>query len=264
MSPEGMAGLRATIDDVRMVLLSLGVDEWVAPSAATGWSVKDVATHMADLLSILTSAVRGAPDTGLGIERLNDVHVTERADWAPDDVLADFTRQSAEALPVFDTLQNEPYASTRAPYLDLGTYPLHTMADVCAFDFYDHLRWDILAPRGPLRRQPPSPDETRLRPAVGWLLTGLPYMQPGLADSLTEPIQLTLTGPGGGAWMLDPRQGQITVTPASNGLRPTAIVESTAHDFTAWATTRVPWRDHVNVTGDRQVASFFLDALNLV
>ncbi|GAA3367397.1 hypothetical protein GCM10020367_67360 [Streptomyces sannanensis] len=104
MSPEGMVGLRATIDDVRMVLRSLSGDEWAAPSAATGWSVKYVATHMADLLSILMSAVRGELDTDLGIEWLNDVHATERADWTPDDVLEDFTRQSAEALSVFDTL----------------------------------------------------------------------------------------------------------------------------------------------------------------
>ncbi|MEU6069013.1 maleylpyruvate isomerase N-terminal domain-containing protein [Streptomyces sp. NPDC047082] len=54
-----MVGLRATIDDVRVALPSLSGDEWAAPSAATGWSVKDVGTHMADLLSLLMSAVRG-------------------------------------------------------------------------------------------------------------------------------------------------------------------------------------------------------------
>lgn len=75
---------------------------------------------MADLLSVLTSAVRGELDTDLDIERLNDVHVSEKAGWTPDDVIKDFTRQSTEALPVFDTLQNEPYASTQAPYLDSG------------------------------------------------------------------------------------------------------------------------------------------------
>ncbi|MFJ1549699.1 maleylpyruvate isomerase N-terminal domain-containing protein [Streptomyces sp. NPDC088246] len=135
MSLEGMAGLRATIDDVRAVLPLLSGDEWAAPSAATGWSVKDVATHIADLMGILMAAARGELDTGLGIERLNDVHVSEKAARAPDDVLKDFKRVSTEALMLFDTLQNEPYASAQAPYLDLGTYPLHTMADLCAFDF---------------------------------------------------------------------------------------------------------------------------------
>ncbi|MFJ1549698.1 SCP2 sterol-binding domain-containing protein [Streptomyces sp. NPDC088246] len=89
-------------------------------------------------------------------------------------------------------------------------------------------------------------------------------MQPGLVDRLAKPIRLTLTGPGGGGWMLDPGQGQITVTPATDGSRPAATVESTAHDFTAWATTRVSWRDCVTVTGDHQVAGPFLDELNLV
>ncbi|MFD4600414.1 maleylpyruvate isomerase N-terminal domain-containing protein [Streptomyces sp. NPDC058464] len=264
MSVEGMAGLRATIEDVRTVLLSLSGDEWAAQSAATGWSVKDVATHMADLLGVLTSAVKGELDTDLGIERLNDAHVSEKTGWTSDDVIKDFAGQSDEALTVFDTLQNEPYASTQAPYLDLGTYPLHNMADLCAFDFYTHLRWDMLAPRGPLRHQPPPPDEARLRPAIGWLLAGLPNMQPGLVDSLTEPVRLTLSGPGGGGWMLDPAEGQINVTPVTALSRPAATVESTAHDFTAWATTRLPWRDCTTVTGDNKVAGRFLDALNLV
>lgn len=146
----------------------------------------------------------------------------------------------------------------------LGTYPLHNMADLCAFDFYAHLRGDILAPRGPLRHQPPPPDEARLRPAVGWLLAGLPNMQPGLIDSLTGAIQLTLTGPGGGGWMLEPEEGRITVRPVTAHSRAAATVGSTAHDFTAWVTTRSPWRDCTTVTGDHQVADRFLDALNLV
>ncbi|MFI9275692.1 maleylpyruvate isomerase N-terminal domain-containing protein [Kitasatospora sp. NPDC052896] len=265
MSVEGMAGLRVTTDDVLGVLRPLSDDEWTAPSAAAGWSVKDVAAHLADLLGILMAAVRGdVLDTDLGIERLNDLHVSEKADWPPDDVLRDFTRRSAEALTVFGSLQNEPYASTRAPYLDLGTYPLHTMADLCAFDFHDHLRWDVLAPRGPLRSRLPQPDEVRLRPAVNWLLAGLPNMQPGLVDSLAGPIRLRLTGPGGGESMLDPGRGRITVTRATADPPAAATVESTAHDFTGWATTRLPWRERTTVTGDHEVADHFLDALNLV
>ncbi|MGW3148412.1 maleylpyruvate isomerase N-terminal domain-containing protein [Streptomyces sp. NPDC001177] len=73
MSLEGMVGLRATIDDVRVALPSLSGDEWAAPSAATGWSVKDVGTHMADLLSLLMSAVRG--ESGERCKRQGGAHV---------------------------------------------------------------------------------------------------------------------------------------------------------------------------------------------
>ncbi|WP_141720917.1 hypothetical protein [Streptomyces sp. Ncost-T10-10d] len=77
---------------------------------------------------------------------------------------------------------------------------------------------------------------------MGWLPTGLPNMQPGFVARRAKPIRLTLTGPGGGGWMPDREQGQITVTPATDGSRPAATVESTVHDFTASATARVPWR----------------------
>ena len=36
--------------------------------------------------------------------------------------------------------------------LDLGTYPLHAIADMFTFDMTTHLRDDILAPRGPITR----------------------------------------------------------------------------------------------------------------
>jgi hypothetical protein len=54
------------------------------------------------------------------------------------------------------------------------------------------------------------------------------------------------------------------VTPAGPDAASAARIESTTHAFTAWATTRLPWRDNATVTGDEQIAAAFLDALNLV
>jgi hypothetical protein len=109
-----------------------------------------------------------------------------------------------------------------------------------------------------------APDEVRLKPAVGWLLGGIPKMQAGIRDSLAKPVTLALTGPGGGAWQLDPGTELITVTPADPDNPAAARIESTTHAFTAWASTRLPWRDQVTVTGDERIAATFLDALNLV
>ncbi|MGH1551238.1 maleylpyruvate isomerase N-terminal domain-containing protein [Streptomyces sp. L7] len=265
MSRDGILGLRAGIADARKVLESLDEGEWHLPSAAEGWSVLDVAVHMGDLLDILTSAVRNElVADGLGIEQLNNQRVARKRLLQPSWTLEDFDRQSQAALKIFEDLQSEPFASTRVPFLDLGTYPLHLMPDVCAFDFYTHLRWDILSPRGPLQRVVSDPDELRLKPSIGWLLAGLSQMQPGLEDRLAEPLRLTLTGPGGGDWDLTPTGDGIVAVPHSAAVSVGAEVESTAHLFTAWATTRVPWREHVVVKGDEEVAAFFLDALNLV
>jgi hypothetical protein len=179
--------------------------------------------------------------------------------------VADFERRQAALLPQLESLRDEPTASTQAQLLDLGSYPLHAIPDMFSFDFYTHLRWDVLAPRGPLTgHDVPAPDEVRLKPAVGWLLAGIPKMQAGIRDSLAKPVTLALTGPGGGAWLLDPDTELITVTATDPENASAARIESTTHAFTAWASTRLPWRDHVTVTGDESIAATFLDALNLV
>jgi uncharacterized protein (TIGR03083 family) len=263
MSFEGMAGMRAAIDDVATLLGSLGDGEWNAPSAAAGWTVKDVATHLPDLLNILVTAVQGDLSTDLGIEPLNDARVAAKSSWSPAQVLDDLARQSAVALPMFEGLQAEPGASTEVQLLDLGAYPANFIPDMFAFDFYTHLRWDILAPRGPLHHDVPAPDEARLKPAVGWLLAGIPQMQAGIRESLAKPVTLALSGPGGGTWTLEPGDKLIKVTAADPDVPAAAVIQSTSHEFTAWATTRLPWRDHTTVTGDQQTAATFLDTLNL-
>jgi hypothetical protein len=140
--------------------------------------------------------------------------VAAKSDWSPGQVTADLDRQAEVVLPILESLQEEPNASTQAQLLDLGSYPLHAIPGMFAFDFYTHLRWDILAPRGPLTgHDAPKPDEVRLRPAVGWLLAGIPKMQAGIRDSLAKPVTLVHTGPGGGAWQLDPSTELIAVTP---------------------------------------------------
>jgi uncharacterized protein (TIGR03083 family) len=113
MSQEGMAGMRATLGDVSGLISSLGDDEWATPSAAAGWTVKDVFTHFGDLLGILASAIAGTLGTDLGIERLNDAHIAAKSSWSPGRVAADLQRQATALLPVLESLQEEPNASTQ-------------------------------------------------------------------------------------------------------------------------------------------------------
>ncbi|MFF4732786.1 maleylpyruvate isomerase N-terminal domain-containing protein [Streptomyces mirabilis] len=266
MSNEGLTGLRLAAADVSQAAATLEPSALDTPSAAAGWTVRDVITHMGDLLDILMSAVRGELDAeGVGIEELNERRVSRKRGHNSEGAVEEFDRKVDSALEMFSGLQGEPYASTEVPFLDLGTYPLHAMADVCAFDFYTHLRWDILGPRGPLRTNVPEPDEARLRPAVGWLLAGLPNMQPGIAAHVAKPLSLTLTGPGGGRWSLLPEDGALVVSDRSaDDAGAVADIRSSTHLFTAWATTRLPWREHVELQGDSTAASDFLDYLNLV
>src|ERR1700683_657226 len=123
MSYAGMSGMRATLGDVSGLIGALDDGEWATASAAAGWTVKDVVAHFGDLLGILASAIAGTLDTDLGIERLNDAHVAAKASWSPGQVTADLERQATALLPVLESLQEEPNASTQAQLLDLGSYP---------------------------------------------------------------------------------------------------------------------------------------------
>ena len=153
-------------------------------------------------------------------------------------------------------------AETVVPLGNLGSHPLHLLANALVFDHYCHLRVDLLRPRGPIDRELPPPDDALIAPAVGWMIAGIPQMQPGLAQSLTGRIRLVLSGAGGGEWDIQ-RDGDCIVVGAPED-DPDVTVTSDAHAFVLWGTARIPWRESCTVDGDSQVAATFLDALNIV
>ncbi|MDX6315858.1 MAG: hypothetical protein QOF44_5322 [Streptomyces sp.] len=266
MSKSGLAGMQLATNDILEVARTLTGAQWTAPSAAQGWSVKDVVAHAGNLLGVVIDAVNGqlmTPD-GMGIEELNDVQVARQRDRSPNETMDFLEKQLAQALPLFTALQEEPLASNEAALLDLGSYPLHTIVDMFTFDFTTHLHLDILAPRGPINRTTQPLDEAHLGPSVSWLLGGIPKMQPDLWRRLAGPLALELTGPAARSVVLNPTGSAITLTPAQDHHEQVlATVRSTTADMLAWSTTRVPWRDLVTVDGDQTVAATFLDALNL-
>ena len=264
MSRAGIAGMRSAAGDLVDIGQGLDDNEWQTPSAAAGWSVHDVFSHVGCLLEVLQAAVRGETMPDSGIESLNDAMVAERRDWDNLRILDNVQKQFEQAVAMFIPLQDEPMASVETPMLDLGTYPLHAIADMFTFDMTTHLRYDILAPRGPITRQLPPLDEVCLGPSVAWLLGGIPKMQADLASHLIAPLALRLTGPAATNVLISTEAGIITVNPRQSADQPAATVTSTTADFLAWSTTRLPWRALVTVDGDQNVAGEFLDALNLI
>jgi uncharacterized protein (TIGR03083 family) len=265
MSHAGIAGMRCAAEDIITVSSGLSEIEWQAPSAAAGWTVHDVVIHVGALPEVLQAAVRGEPLPDSGIEALNDVLVSQRRDWDSAQALGNLHKQLEQSLPVFSSLQEEPMASAQTPMLDLGTYPLHAIADMFTFDMTTHLRYDILAPRGPITRELPPLDDVRLTPSVSWLLGGIPKMQPTLASHLSAPLVLRLTGPGAREVLISADADTITVGPLESAANnAAATLTSTSEDCLAWSTTRLPWCQRVSIEGDPAVAAAFLDALNLV
>src|SRR6201998_424832 len=256
--------MRAAAGD--LVDIGRGLDDtaWQTPSAAAGWSVRDVISHIGCLLELLQAAVRGEAVPDSGIEALNDPMWAERGTWANTRILENVQKQLEQAIETFIPLQDEPMASVEAPMLDLGTYPLHGIADMFTFDMTTHLRYDILAPRGPIDRQLPTLDEPRLGPSVSWLLGGIPKMQADLASHLIAPLALRLTGPAAANILISAEAGIITVNTFRSSDKAAATLTSTTADFLGWSTTRLPWRALVDVAGDDKVAGEFLDAINLI
>lgn len=266
MSKAGLEGMQLATADIIAVAKSLSADEWVLPSAAEGWSVHDVVAHAGNLLTVVMQAVAGklvTPD-GMGIEALNDVQVAEDKAETPEELIDFLESQLAKAIPAFTPLQDEPYYSMEAALLDLGTYQLHAVVDMFTFDFTTHLRFDILAPRGPVARNMAPLGEKILTPAISWLLGGIPKMQKDLWKHLDGPVGLVLTGPAATSVVLSPVDSGIVVTDMDKmPSTPIATVFSAASDFLAWSTTRLPWREYVAIHGDESVAGHFFDALNL-
>jgi len=266
MSKAGLAGLQLATTEIVTVARSLSAEEWKTPSAAQGWTVHDVVSHAGNLLGVVMDAVNGqlvTPD-GMGIEALNDQQVASVRSRDQKETVDFLEEQLAKAVPAFTPLQDEPYYSMEAALLDLGSYQLHAVVDMFTFDFTTHLRFDILAPRGPIVRSMEPLGEALLGPSVSWLLGGIPKMQKDLWAHLDGPVGLVLTGPAATSVVLSPIDGAIAIAPREDEVKaPVATVTSSTHDFLAWSTTRLPWRDCVTVEGDETVASHFFDSLNL-
>ncbi|MCX5238931.1 maleylpyruvate isomerase N-terminal domain-containing protein [Streptomyces prunicolor] len=262
-----MKGFRLATQDLLLLADTLDDADWNRPSGAGNWSVKDVFSHTGQLISLLVSAVQGTlqyPDPPLGIEPLNEVLVGATRGQAPA-AIVDFLRvQSELAFPVFDSLQDEPLASSTAELLDLGIYELHAIANMFSFDFATHLRFDLLGPRGPLDAEVPPMDDDRMEPSVYWLLGGIPKMQRDLHRSLLAPLALDLTGPASTRVVLHRVGDTILVEDPATAPAPAAQVTSSTFEFLAWSTTRIPWREATEVTGDTSIAATFLDELNLI
>lgn len=263
MSAAGVAASRVLAEEYSDVARSLRPDEWRAPSRCPGWSVQDLVAHLSSNFHVLVEPPAPAePVPGLTAERAQDLLVDERRPWTAEQVLAELEQYRQPALDVLAAMQQEPLASQALTLNDLGTYPMPALADAFAFDLYCHLRVDLLAPDGPVRRQLPEADHDRLAPGIGWMLTGLPQMCPAVAAVLDRPVGLRLTGPGGGDYTLVPAPDRLLVTAGVADVA--AVATSPAHQFVLWGTKRDDWRASTTTEGDRDYAAAVLDAVNIV
>ena len=267
MSQLGVEGLRAEREAVLTVFKSLSDDEWNASSDCAGWTVRDVAAHMAASQHGVADPTL-MPDMSGGTEPAMEGPVAERRAWPIADVIAEYETYSGAVADLAESVQQPPMAENMLPMGDLGTHPMGLLPNIFLFDTYCHLRNDILQPHGPIDRPEPPRDEQRVRPTLEWMLAGLPWMATDQLNKVLDgPIVVILEGDGGGTWTVTPADDTSDGRPVvregtTSGAR--ATVRSSAHDFVIWGTQRRPWRDYVKIEGDEDYAASVLDTFNVI
>jgi uncharacterized protein (TIGR03083 family) len=249
------------------IIAGLSAAEWTAPSRCAGWRVQDLVAHTGSNFKVLVEPPAAAdpsavPTPALTAEQLQEALVDVRRGWDADAVRQEFEKYREGAIAVLRALQDPAVADAPLTLSDLGTYPSHLLADAFAFDLFCHLRVDLLAPTGPVRRPAGPVTDDLLGPGIGWMLAGLPQMCPPVAAVLDRPLGLRLTGPGGGEWTVAPGRPEPMV--ASGIADAAATVTSPATEFVLWGTKRTDWRESATVDGDEDYAAQVLDALNIV
>ena len=233
--------------------------EWHKPSAAAGWSVKDVVAHMGSVcheqfgpgvMKILRSTA---------IERTNDEFVNDRSGLTPAQTVAEYEKWTARAINLLRWTSRTPLGRLRIPVGELGRFPAAQMVGALVFDTHIHLRHDITPV---LDRPAPGTDDNRMAVITDWMMAVLSnqlgFDRPDWRD---RAVTVTLTGPGGGSWTFGPN-GAIQPGRKSGAA---AEITGISVEFPEWGTKRIDWRDRdVAVGGDEDYGVRFLDAMNIV
>jgi len=265
MSELGVKGFLAERETALNVFRSLSDADWDRQSDCAGWRVRDVLAHLASTMHGIVDPSFMPTGDDPDIEKNREGAVDERRAWSVAQVLEEWETYSAQAADQFAVFQSPGMAEAALPMGALGTHSFGILPDIFTFDILCHLRNDILAPNGPIKRDLPAADAARLKPTMDWMLAGLPWMCAAGLAVVDRPLVLRLTGPGGGEFTLAPggEDGRITITLGAVATA-AATVDSTTDAFVVWGTTRRPWQDYCTVTGDADYAAAVLNVVNVI
>jgi uncharacterized protein (TIGR03083 family) len=247
-------------DEVLRLCRQLDDDEWGRPSAADGWTVRDVIAHMGSVChAFFAPAAMVKILRSRHIERTNDDLVDDRRTHTAEQILAEYERWTAVVLRMFGPVSRTPLARLRVPLAELGRFPTAQMVGALVFDTHTHLRHDIAPVLG---RPVPASDANRLAVVADWMMAVLSNsLRSGGMTWRDRPVAITLTGPGGGMWTL---KSDGTLTPGRDS-RSAAEITGTTDEFPEWGTKRVGWRDRdIAIGGDYDYGVRFLDEMNIV
>jgi len=262
MSQAAIEALRVEQARARQLFESLSAEEWGAESGCTDWRVQDVVCHMASVFHMIADPTTIEGGAGQDAEADAEVPVQARKAWTSAQVMAEYDQWSDAGIAALEAMQAPGVGDMVIPLSNLGSHPMHILANAIVFDHYCHLRHDIGAAIDRAAALPHDPDA--LAATLEWMLAGLPQMcAEALAAVPRQGVNLVFEGAGASSWTLAPGDGLWTVSAGSTAGLPT--LASTAHAFVSWGTKRADWRRHATLTGDANGdAARVLDAINVI
>ena len=196
-----------TLDALLALLTSLSVDDWNKPTAATRWSVKDIAQHLlGGEVGILSrkrddylfshAQLNGWDDFVAFINDLNDVWVKATRRLSPV-VLCDLMEFAGrQACAYFDSL--DPYAPG-GPVEWAGPEPAPVWLDL-AREYTE--RWHHQQQIRDAVGKPGFKEPKYFAPVIDAFVRALPRTYKDLSADDDTVIALTITGDAGGKWSL--------------------------------------------------------------
>jgi len=219
---------------------------WTKASGCPGWSVRDVLSHMACSFWLAVDPSRLPDPGGLPAERAADLYVESRRHLTHQQIVADYESVSSKGLEILAALQDQDVQDVTVPLGDVGTYPAPVIANAFAFEHFVHLRYDLLAPGGPLSGDAPPSDDLRLAPTLDWIEAALPQQNTDLLARMGNAVEIDLDGIGDGIGGRTLRLGGTDT--AAIAARVTCDPEA----FIQWVTQRGTWEAlGVHAEGDR-------------
>lgn len=259
MATDPVGALRRERAELLTFCRALSDADWQTQSAAAGWRVQDIVAHMGSAYRALFGPAALELMRSTDIERTNDALVDRRRDWPPPRVLAEYERWSQVMLRLMDPVSRTPLARAPMRLAELGRFRVGELLCAIVFDTHTHLRHDIAPALG---ITVPETDANRMAVVLEWMMAVLSnQLHATRLDWLDRPVSITLSGPGGGCWVVHPDGGVHIGTPTGTA----AQIDGVAREFPEWGTQRASWRSRdVAVAGDADYGARFLDTVNVV
>jgi uncharacterized protein (TIGR03083 family) len=233
---SALKAIEADRETVLALARELDESEWTKASGCPGWSARDVLSHLACSFWLAVDPSRLPDPGGLPAERAADLYVESRRNLTHEQIVADYESVSSKGLEILAALQDQDVQDVTVPLGDVGTYPAAAIANAFAFEHFLHLRYDLLAPGGPLSGEAPS-DDLRLAPTLDWIEAALPQQNADLLARMGNAVEINLDGSHG----VRGRTLRIGDADIADIADIAARVSSDPEAFVQWVTQRGNW-----------------------